>query len=282
MAGLGLLTAKSQTAEAGISELADSMCVLLGSTEGGYTRNMISRLPESDRNRCREDYLKAMREVFSGDAYYADGLKRALDLYGFVRELESKGVKVDRNLVIEAFESGLDNTSLTREQIAANVKATNGLYDRLQAAVREHQAAVRKAQAAENEAAGKAFVDSLKKKNKSIKTTESGLSYRMVKKGSGKVTPQAGDKVKVHYTGRHIDGSVFDSSVERGEPAVFGVGQVIKGFGEGLQMMTPGSKYTFYIPASIGYGETGGGDRIKPGETLQFDVELLEINPKDE
>ena len=106
--------------------------------------------------------------------------------------------------------------------------------------------------------------------------TASGLQYKIIVKGSG-AKPEATDKVKVHYTGKTIDGQVFDSSVERGTPAEFGLNQVIPGWTEGLQLMPVGSKYMLYIPSELGYGDRGQGGVIKPGSTLIFEVELLDI-----
>ena len=106
--------------------------------------------------------------------------------------------------------------------------------------------------------------------------TESGLQYKVEKEGTG-AKPTATDKVKVHYTGTLLDGTKFDSSVDRGEPAEFGVGQVIKGWTEGLQIMPVGSKYIFWIPAELAYGERGAGQDIKPNSVLKFEVELLDI-----
>lgn len=112
-----------------------------------------------------------------------------------------------------------------------------------------------------------------------IITTESGLQYQVITEGTGK-KPAAEDKVKVHYTGSLLDadGTVFDSSIERGEPTIFGVSQVIQGWKEGLQIMPVGSKYVFWIPAELGYGEyPPRGSEIKPNSALKFEVELLEI-----
>ena len=114
------------------------------------------------------------------------------------------------------------------------------------------------------------------KTKEGVITTESGLQYKVVTEGKG-VKPTAEDKVKVHYKGTLLDGKVFDSSIERGEPAEFGVGQVIKGWTEGLQLMPVGSKYTFWIPSDLAYGERGAGQDINPNSVLVFEVELLEI-----
>ena len=122
---------------------------------------------------------------------------------------------------------------------------------------------------------GETFLAENKTKS-GVLTTESGLQYQVVTEGKG-AKPTAADKVKVHYTGTLLDGTKFDSSVDRGEPAEFGVGQVIKGWTEGLQIMPVGSKYIFWIPAELAYGEQGAGADIKPGAALKFEVELLEI-----
>ena len=114
--------------------------------------------------------------------------------------------------------------------------------------------------------------------NKSVYTTQSGLKYLRLREGNGK-KPKATDRVKVHYTGKLIDGTTFDSSVDRGEPITFPLNQVIPGWTEGLQLMDEGSKYMLYIPYNLGYGEQPAG-AIPPGSTLVFEVELLEINPK--
>ena len=110
-----------------------------------------------------------------------------------------------------------------------------------------------------------------------VKTTESGLQYKVLEKGSGSQHPSASDRVKVHYHGTLIDGTVFDSSVDRGEPISFGLNQVIKGWTEGLQLMVTGEKTRLFIPASLGYGNRSAG-KIEPGSVLIFDVQLLGIN----
>lgn len=116
-------------------------------------------------------------------------------------------------------------------------------------------------------------------KKRVVITTKSGLQYQLLSNGkrNGK-KPKATDTVKVHYEGRLLDGTIFDSSYKRGEPAVFGLNQVIPGWTEGLQLMQEGSKYRFFIPANLAYGEAGNSD-IEPNSLLIFDVELLEVNP---
>ena len=113
-------------------------------------------------------------------------------------------------------------------------------------------------------------------KKADVVTLPSGLQYQVLREGNGK-KPKATDSVKCHYEGFLIDGTVFDSSVQRGEPAVFGLQQVIAGWTEGLQLMQEGAKYRFFIPYRLAYGEGGAGQMIPPFATLIFDVELIEV-----
>jgi len=135
------------------------------------------------------------------------------------------------------------------------------------------QAADKKA--LENKAKGEAFLAENAKKS-GVQTTASGLQYEVMKAAEGP-KPTAESVVKVHYHGTTIDGEVFDSSVERGEPAQFPLNGVIKGWTEGLQLMSVGSKYKFFIPADLAYGARQAGAKIGPNSTLIFEVELLEI-----
>jgi FKBP-type peptidyl-prolyl cis-trans isomerase len=139
-----------------------------------------------------------------------------------------------------------------------------------------------KAEAKQNEAGanniaeGAAFLEANKAKE-GVQVTETGLQYIVEKEGEGDA-PAATSEVTVHYTGKLLDGSVFDSSVERGQPATFTLNRVIPGWTEGLQLMKPGAKYTFYIPSDLAYGDRGAPPRIAPNATLIFDVELISIN----
>ena len=123
---------------------------------------------------------------------------------------------------------------------------------------------------------GQAFLDE-NAKNEGVITTASGLQYEVINKGTG-ATPIESDEVTVHYHGTLVDGTVFDSSIERGQPATFPVNGVIPGWVEALQLMNVGSKYKLYIPSDLAYGERGAGGSIGPNETLIFEVELLSIN----
>ncbi len=127
----------------------------------------------------------------------------------------------------------------------------------------------------ENKAAGEAFLaENAKKEN--IITTASGLQYMIIEHGEG-VSPSASDNVTVHYKGTTIDGTVFDSSYDRGAPATFPLNRVIAGWTEGLQLMKEGAKYRFFIPSELAYGERGAGRDIGPNSALIFDVELIKV-----
>jgi FKBP-type peptidyl-prolyl cis-trans isomerases 1 len=126
-----------------------------------------------------------------------------------------------------------------------------------------------------NKKAGEEFL-SINKGKAGVVVLPSGLQYQVLQKGTG-AKPVATDSVKCHYHGTLINGNVFDSSVERGEPAVFGVSQVIAGWIEALQLMETGSKWRLFIPSDLAYGENGASSAIEPNSTLIFDVELLEI-----
>ena len=159
-------------------------------------------------------------------------------------------------------------------------------YDEAKAEIQKYFTELEKKQQAEaakmaevNEAAGKKFLEENGKRVE-VKTTPSGLQYEVLTEGTGE-QPTAQDQVEVHYTGTLIDGTVFDSSVERGVPATFGVTQVIPGWVEALQLMKEGSKWRLFIPSNLAYGPAGTpGGPIGPNQTLLFDVELLKVYKK--
>ena len=142
----------------------------------------------------------------------------------------------------------------------------------------EQESKQRAAAAEKGAAARKAGEDYLaaNAKKEGVITLPSGLQYQVLKDGNGK-KPKATDKVKCHYEGMLVDGTMFDSSIQRGEPAVFPLNQVIAGWTEGLQLMSEGAKYRFFIPYNLGYGEHGAGASIPPFSALIFDVELIEV-----
>lgn len=148
-------------------------------------------------------------------------------------------------------------------------------YDEAKQIINDYFVKLQSEQVKLNKEAGEEFLR-INKEKAGVITLPSGLQYEILKKGSGS-KPKAADKVKCHYHGTLVNGTVFDSSVQRGEPAVFGVSQVIPGWVEALQLMETGSKWRLFIPSGLAYGEHGAGDVIGPNSTLIFDVELLDI-----
>lgn len=167
---------------------------------------------------------------------------------------------------------GVVQVKLTDQQIGDAIRV---FEDMMRQKIEARAADLRRGAADENLKAGKLFLaDNAKKEG--VKATASGLQYKVLKQGEG-ARPTADDRVTVHYTGKLIDGTVFDSSHNRGQPATFPVGGVIKGWTEALQLMSKGAQYRLFIPADLAYGERGAGDRIGPNAVLIFDVELLDI-----
>lgn len=170
--------------------------------------------------------------------------------------------------------------SINADDFAAALKAVYNNEEKLMSfeeakkVVTDYFTALEEETKKNNAEAGKKFLEE-NAKDPAVKITESGLQYLVVKEGDG-IKPKASDAVTVHYTGRLIDGTVFDSSEQRGEPATFAVGQVIPGWVEGLQLMSEGSAYRFFIPSELAYGTYGTGP-IQPNSTLIFDVQLIKV-----
>jgi len=148
-------------------------------------------------------------------------------------------------------------------------------YDEAKQVINEYFVQLQTEKLAINKQAGEEFLR-INKEKAGVTELPSGLQYQILTKGSG-AKPKASDQVKCHYHGTLINGTVFDSSVQRGEPAIFGVSQVIPGWVEALQLMETGSKWRLFIPSDLAYGERGAGESIEPNSTLIFDVELLDI-----
>ena len=193
-----------------------------------------------------------------------DSVSRSLGLV-LGQSVQSQGLPVsDYDAFLDGFRAVLEGDATEADVRNANLA--------LQASMQEAQAA----KSAGAKAEGRAFL-AQNAERAEVTVTASGLQYEVLEAGAGE-SPRATDKVTVHYTGKNLDGSVFDSSVERGQPATFGLNQVIAGWTEGVQLMKPGAKYRFYIPSDLAYGERGAGADIAPGATLIFDVELISVN----
>ena len=197
--------------------------------------------------------FKGQLEEFS----YALGLSIANNL------IQSRVKKVDTAIFADAMED-----VFTAKEVKLSSEEANAILKKY---LEEQQSA----ETGKNAEEGIKFL-SENLKEKEVTETASGLQYKILKKGTGE-KPSLHDKVKCHYEGTLIDGTVFDSSIKRNEPAVFPVNGVIKGWVEALQMMETGSKWRLFIPSDLAYGKSGAGNDIGPDATLIFDVELLEI-----
>ncbi len=200
-----------------------------------------------------------------------DKLSYALGL-GIGQQLVQMGAAADLN--IDDFAQSIKDVISGNELKVSHREAQQIVQDyfaKQEAKMNAERAEKGKAAREEGE---KYLAENAKKEN--VVTLPSGLQYQVLREGNGK-KPTAKDSVKCHYEGFLIDGTVFDSSVQRGEPAVFGLQQVIAGWTEGLQLMQEGAKYRFFIPYRLAYGEGGAGQMIPPYAALIFDVELIEV-----
>ncbi len=196
--------------------------------------------------------------------------------YGFGldigRSLEPTVTHLDREALLRGIEDALDgrDPAISTEQLAEVTQRVGTL-------IREEQSAEFEAMTESNRIEGEAYLASNAEKD-GVTTTASGLQYEILREGeAGGAQPTPTDQVSIHYRGTLIDGTEFDSSYSRGQPAQFGVMGVIPGFSEGLQLMTVGSHYRFVIPSEMAYGARGSGSDIGPNATLIFEIELLEI-----
>ncbi len=188
------------------------------------------------------------------------------------------GYQLGLSLRQQGFELDADTVSaavhdvFTGKQPMLNKAEMQAVVQKMNAAMLQKQVEL----ADNNYKAGQQFLQENKTKE-GVKTTNSGLQYKVITSGSGK-TPKPSDSVVAHYEGRLINGKVFDSSIKRGSPATFPVNGVIKGWQEVLQLMKEGDKWQVYIPSDLAYGEKGVGRNIGPNETLIFDIELIKVN----
>ncbi len=198
----------------------------------------------------------------------ADKLSYAMGV-NMAQYLMSQPVQLNPQLVLRGLAEAISGKpAMSQEEYQATMQL---LQEKMKAAGEQEVSKLAK----ENAEKGAKFLFENAQKA-GVVTTASGLQYQVLTQGGG-AKPSAGDTVRVHYTGKLLSGQVFDSSIERGQPAEFGVTQVIPGWVEGLQLMPVGSKFMFFIPGELAYGERGAGRQIQPNSTLIFEVELLDI-----
>ena len=184
----------------------------------------------------------------------------------FGQSVSRQGMELDNDAFLQAVKDVLNNSELKLSK-----EEMQQILTEFQQKEQQELAAA----ATSNKEAGEKFLAENKKKE-GVVTLESGLQYKVIKAGKGE-KPESNSQVVVHYHGTLIDGTEFDSSYSRGEPVTLGVGQVIRGWQEALQLMPVGSKWQVAVPSNLAYGERGAGGTIRPNSTLLFDIELLEI-----
>lgn len=199
-----------------------------------------------------------------------DKLSYALGL-GIGQQLKSMDA---RDINIDDFALAIKDV-LNDKELAVTNREAQEIVTKYFQEKEEKMKAMQAEKGKEARAAGEAFLKENETKEGVI-TTKSGLQYKVLQEGNGK-SPKATDSVRCHYEGMLIDGTLFDSSLQRGEPATFPLNGVIAGWTEGLQLMKEGAKYRFFIPYLLGYGANGAGSSIPPYSTLIFDVELIEV-----
>ncbi|HEX2867374.1 MAG TPA: FKBP-type peptidyl-prolyl cis-trans isomerase [Ignavibacteriales bacterium] len=213
---------------------------------------------------CRQEVKKEDLKTSKDKASYAIGLDIG-------KTFKRQAVEINEDALLQGIKDAIKKDSLYL-LTEAEIKETMINFSK---EMQEKQTAKLKELGDKNKKEGEAFLAENKTKD-GVKTTASGLQYKVISSGNG-ATPKATDKVKVNYRGTLINGTEFDNSYKRGEPIVFNVGSVIKGWTEALQLMKVGDKWQLFIPSDLAYGPQGAGQAIPPNSTLIFDVELLGI-----
>lgn len=265
----------------------DSLAYYLGTVNGQGLKSQIQQYMANDTTaKFNEKYfLMGMKTVLDADTSsenmesYMMGLQQGMQLLGTYQQLKDAGITMDLKTLYNAMAANMKNfkDSVNMDEFQANQMTLQGLYSKAQGIMMAKRDAEQKAAMEEmkklydkNAAAGKAFMDKVKKEA-GVVTTESGLAYKVTKKGEGEVA-KSGDRVNVKYTGKLIDGTEFDSS--KGEAVSMSTLSVIPGFKEALTTLPAGTVATVYIPENLGYGSQAAGT-IEPGSTLVFDIEVV-------
>jgi FKBP-type peptidyl-prolyl cis-trans isomerase FklB len=215
----------------------------------------------------------AKKDDKQDDSKYTDEQKASYYIgLSIAQNMKQEGFKVDEKLLAQAIKEEMDGT----EKLMP-AEGMDAFMQEFMQKQHEKKQALAGGQAEENKKKGLEFL-AKNKSNPKVKTTASGLQYEVLQEGDGKTKPTASDVVQVKYTGKLLDGTVFDSTDKNGgAPMDINLGGVIKGWTEGIQLMSKGSKYRFYIPSDLAYGDQGAGGAIPGGATIIFDVELVGI-----
>lgn len=237
----------------------------------GVAQQIQQQQQELNREILLEGFQDAIdQDVDTDKVTYAEGV-------GMASQMARRGLILEEVLTALQDQAAGSELKYTEEELQAANEEARKFMEAQQAAAQQQQQQQQEAMMAAAEDNMKAGQDFLKENagKDGVMTTLSGLQYKVIESGEGE-KPAPTDVVKVHYTGKLLDGTVFDSSVQRGEPVEFPLNRVIPGWTEGLQLMSPGATYEFWIPANLAYGAQGN-QRIGPNQVLNFEVELIEV-----
>lgn len=263
-------------------QLSDSVSMCYGSAIGGYVLNDFQRFDSSMQNeRTKNGIVKGIQLAFANadDEAVIMGLQVGGQMLRELKSFEEQGVEVNREEILRNFRKVFMADTLDMSAVREFGMQMNTLMTKVEQikAEKEAELAAQAPEAIQNEAAGKEYIQKLKSADPEIKTSDSGLSYKIIEAGEP-VEITDNSMVKVNYTGKLIDGTVFDQSPED-QPATFSPRGVVPGFGEGLKMLGKGGKAVLYIPADLAYGTKGVPQAgIGPNATLVFEVEVLDVN----
>ncbi len=245
-----------------------AVAVAAGAQQSGQSNQQPAQKPTAQGTQTAQPAAPAAPNTAGKPESLEDRASYSIGL-NLGRSLKTNDIKANTDLLIKGLRDGLAGQALLTD---AEMQST---MQEFQQQLQAQQEAKQKVIGEKNKTEGEAFL-AKNKARQGVKTTASGLQYEVLTEGTGP-TPKATDTVTVNYKGTLMDGTEFDSSYERGQPATFVLNQVIPGWTEGVQLMKAGSKYKFYIPAALGYGERGAGGVIGPNAPLVFEVELLSI-----
>lgn len=280
---LAAVSCSKGSCDSGCTKANDSLSVAYGEYVGSMIQSEFAQFAGTDKD-AKKDFLRGMQLAFGAnpDNNTLTGIRVATQMLNEVNQMEQQGINVDRTAIMNAFKKVFLNDTLNAMQIS---QIQLNFTDMFRKAQEEAEAAknAEKEQAPDaqdNVKAGEEYVAKLKAENPNVQTLPSGLVY-IIEEAGVDPKPAADATVVVNYTGKHLNGEVFDSSEGRG-PATFPLQGVVKGFSEGLQQLGKGGKATLYIPGNLGYGVNGAPQAgIGPNEMLVFEVELIDINPAE-
>lgn len=278
---LGVSSCKDTFKSDDYSAFADSLATVNAQMYGANLRNQLPMMEmqygEKFNRASFEKGLKAGMTLDTADVAYIIGLNQGIQMVGFAYQLAAQGFTVDQAMMAKAAIAAMNDSTLNVNELYVQA---NALQARMQQIVDERAQKQNAEKAEANLKAGQDYVAELQKKDENVKVTESGLAYTIQEAGDeSRVGP--GDMASVIYTGKHLNGEVFDSS--NGEAIDFDPDHLVPGFTEGLKLIGKGGKATLYIPGNLAYGEMGQPRAgIEPNEMLVFEIEITKIAPKND